>query len=511
MKLGAKGLGAVIAIDRGSERPVYAQIADGLRTAIEDGTLLPGARLASTRSLATDWGVSRNTVLQAFEALLAEGYLEGRVGDGTYVTGTPPANPSSGPSQTGETAGQAGPQRLQPYPFRALSRRGRSVIARLPRVTDERVMPFTPDVPDLAEFPMRSWLRLMNEVSGRLTGEALAGVAPAGFGPLRTAIAHHVSVTRGLRCTQGQVIVTTGSQQSLDLVVRLLADRGDPVWIEDPGYVGMRAVLTANGCNLQPIPVDAEGIDVPTGITMALCPRMICVSAARQYPTGALLSPTRRQALLDFANQCGAWIVEDDYDAEFQYLGPPPRALAAEDGAGRVVMIGTFSKTLVPSLRLGYLVVPADLAGAFEIASGVAQGNSPLVEQMVLAEMMHRGIYAAHVRRMRVLYRERQTALCAALEQGFGYRPSAVELRSGMHVVLPLRDGIADTAVAATLAQARIVARPLSPYAMTEPRRQGLLLGFAAFSPERLSDAVARMAAVREIRDALVPSQLGCA
>ncbi len=489
MRKGARGIGAQFSVRRDTGRAVYAQIVDSLRDSIEQGALSPGERLASTRTLATDWGVSRNTVLQAFEALLAEGYLTARIGDGTYVADAPPG-------VAGVPSDKCASPRADMYPFRGLSRRGSNFVARAPQTPGEHLAPFTPDVPDLSEFPMRAWLRLMNEVSGGLTGEALAGVASAGYAPLRKAIAHHVTVTRGLRCTPAQVIVTTGSQQGLDLAIRMLLDRGDPVWMEDPGYFGTRAALSANGCNLQPIPVDDEGLDVASGIAGALAPRMICVSPARQYPTGAVLSPARRNALLEFAERCGAWIVEDDYDAETHYRGPAPPALGADARGARVLMVGTFSKTLVPSLRLGYLIVPQDMSEAFETARAVAQGHAPLLEQMVLAEMMHRGIYAAHVRRMRVLYRERQITLAEALRDTVGYTPPELETRSGMHLLLPLADGVSDVAVAAFLAAKRVVARPLSPYFLRGPKRQALLLGSAAFEPKRLTETAARLAAV---------------
>lgn len=485
-KSSAKGVGALVTLDRSAGGAAYAQIAEALRRAIDSGVLAPSERLASTRSLAHDWGVSRNTVVQAFDVLLAEGYLVARVGDGTYVS-------ENRPVRDAPAAGKVDGPQPGGYPFRGLSRRGRTLVARPPESLPERPLPFMPDVPDLREFPMRAWLRVMNEVSGGLTGEALAGVSSAGFAPLRSAIAHHVSVTRGLRCNPDQVIVTTGSQQGLDLAVRLLVDRGDPVWIEEPGYVGARAALAANGCNLQLVPVDGEGLDVAAGIETRLVPRMICVSPARQYPTGAVLSPGRRRLLLSFASRAGAWIIEDDYDSETHYAASPPAALGADDPETRVVFIGTFSKTLVPSLRLGYVIAPRDLAGAFAAARAVAQGHAPLLEQMVLAEMMHRGIYAAHVRRMRTLYRSRQLVLATALERELGYRVPAAELRSGMHLVLPLRPDAQDAEIAKCLGEAGVIARPLSPYFAGPARRPGLLLGFAAYASDKLEAAAGRL------------------
>ncbi|WP_068118425.1 PLP-dependent aminotransferase family protein [Tropicimonas marinistellae] len=486
-KTNAKGLSPSVTLDRDSHRPLYLQLVDSLRASVENGTLEMGTRLASTRKLASDWGVSRNTVIQTFNVLISDGYITSRTGDGTYVSDatTPPG-----------TAAQTNSETTASYPFRGLSRRGRRLVVKRAIGVPERPLPFMPDVPDLREFPMRSWLRLLNEVSGGLTGNALAVASSMGYLPLRKAISHHVSVTRGLPCSADQVIITTGSTQGLDLVIRLLTDRGDPVWMEDPGYVGTRAALVANGCNLQPVPVDGDGLHVETAIANCLSPKLVAVSPARQYPLGTVLSKARRKRLLDFAEKTGAWILEDDYDSEVYYDGPPPRALSTERGNDRIVFLGTFSKTLVPSLRLGYLIVPPDLGEHFANARVNSQGHAPLLEQMVLAEMMNRGLYAAHVRRMRVLYRERQTALAQALAETLDYRVPKRELTAGMHLVLPLVPSVSDAEIALQLLDKRVVTRPLSPYFTGSPAQQGLLLGFAAFNPESIWEATNRLAAL---------------
>lgn len=487
----AKGVSPGIVLDRGQCGPLYLQIVAGLRRAIEQGQLNQGARLAATRVLADDWGVSRNTVVQAFDQLIAEGYVIAKIGDGSYVADALPEAPALVP-------GAAGSVRFS-YPLGNLSRRGRSLVTRHECLDGEDPMPFRPDLPDLREFPLRSWLRLMNEVSGGLKGNVLAGVSSIGHPPLRKAIAHHVAATRGLSCKPEQVIITTGSQQSLDLITRLLLDRGDPVWMEEPGYVGTRAVLQANGCNVQFVPVDGEGLDVEAGIRHRVVPRLICISPARQYPTGAIMTARRAAALLDVAVRTGAWILEDDYDSSMFFSGPPPLALFSSHPAARVIFSGTFSKTLVPSLRLGYLILPEDLVASFQAARGVSQGHSSLLEQMVLAEMIGRGLYAAHVRRMRVLYRSRQLALAAGLLRHLDYCVPLEELRSGMHVVLHLRDGVNDHDAADLMRQSRIVVRPLSPYFGAQPARQGLLLGFAAFPVEVIERATANLGPLRPL------------
>lgn len=495
-KTGSKGSFATMDLDRDSDVPVYRQIIDRLRTAIVEQHLMPGTRLASTRTLATEWGVSRNTVLQVFDTLKGEGYLESWVGDGTYVAQEVPEQPIvklEDDAATQRTNGRTG------YPFRRLSRRGRQLMEQCPPGLTERPAPFMPDVPDLRAFPIRTWLRLMNEVSGRLTGNTLVQVSNAGYEPLRQAIAHHVRTARGVNCDAEQVIITSGSQQSLDLVTRILLDRGDPVWMEEPGYVGSRAALLANGCNVLPVPVDGEGLDLAQGQERFATPRMVCVSPAREYPLGSTMTPARRAALAEFTYSTGAWVLEDDYDSETCYAGQLFPALQSLDRSGRIIYMGTFSKTLLPSFRLGFLVAPADLAEDFAKARAVVDRHAPIMEQMVLAEFMHRGLYAAHLRRMRALYRKRQQAMLEILRRFVGYEPSEQETQGGMHFVVPFRDGVNDIEVARDLWRRQIIARPLSIYYAGRRKKPGVLLGFAAYPVDDIAGAGHRLEGLRKV------------
>lgn len=487
-KSGSLGAIVPLEIDRENPMPLHEQIAFGLREAIGKGRLQSGSRLPSTRALSRDWDVSRNTVLHVFETLVSEGLLESRVGDGTYVAEQVDRAPD------GE-AGVSDIDRNAPaYPFRSLSQRGRNLIAQSQGDMSEKPLPLMPDIPDLRSFPMRSWLRLMNEVSGRLKGNILVNLTNAGYEPLREAIAHHLNLTRHLDCSADQVIITTGSQQSIDLVARLLLERGDPVWVEEPGYMGARAALAANGCTLLPVPADGDGLDVDAGLARYPAPSMIVVSPSRHYPLGGRLSTERRQALLDFSRQSGTWILEDDYDSEFFYVGGPGPALSANDRTGRVLLIGTFSKTLLPSFRLGFIVVPSDLADGFARARSVIDRHPPIFEQLVLSEFIRRGFYAAHLRNMRKLYRERQEVLVAALDSALGYTPPAHELASGMHIVLPMADDADDRRLVRDLQDRGTVARPLSIYYSGRRKQSGLLLGFAAFEADDIAATRASLA-----------------
>ena len=494
--------GALFAIDIAPDEgvPLHRRISDALRTGIESGRFPEGTRLPSTRTLASAWKVSRNTVLLVFDTLAAEGYLTGRVGDGTYVAALALAPPAAGAGPKAATGAAAEAADVSPgdacaksYPFRSVSQRGRVLIAQSVGTLSERPVPFMPDVPDLRAFPLRSWLRIMNEVSGRLTGNVLVDVSNAGYGPLREAIARHLRVTREIVCTPEEIIVTTGSQQSLDLVTRLLVERGDPVWIEDPGYFGTRAAIAANGCSVVPVATDMDGLVVEEGVRRVPAPRMIVLSPARSYPLGGRLSPARAQALVAHAYGCGAWIVEDDYDSDFVYRGPPHRPLRSRDPQRRVVYVGTFSKTMLPSFRLGFIVAPSDLAADFAKARAVVDRHAPILEQMVLAEFMHRGLYAAHLRRMRAIYGARQEALVAVLREELGHEVPPVQLMAGMHLVLPLASGEDDIALARLLAARGVMARPLSIYGVGIERRRGLLLGYAGFDEGEIARAGAAL------------------
>ncbi|MEM8836718.1 MAG: PLP-dependent aminotransferase family protein [Pseudomonadota bacterium] len=482
-KTGAAGALVSVEIDRSSDVPIHIQIAGSIRTAIQSRRLQPGIRLASTRALARDWNVSRNTVLHVFENLMSEGLVQSRVGSGTYVASVPTERrPSTKKHQNGDRG-----ETETKYPFKGLSRRGRSLVAQSQLGLSEKPVAFMPDVPDIRAFPMRSWLRLMNEVSGRLKGDILISITNTGYDPLREAIANHLNLTRGLSCTKDDIIITTGTQQSVDLVTRLLLERGDPVWVEEPGYMGTRATLLANGCAPYPIPADTDGMNVEDGIANAPVPRMVVISPSRHYPLGGRLSAERRQALLELSKQSGTWILEDDYDSDFDYGSGSPSALQADDTEGRVILIGTFSKTLLPSFRLGYIVSPPDLAHDFAHARSVMDRHAPIFEQLVLSEFMHRGLYATHLRTMRSLYCERQAALVDRLDKELGYIPNPSELASGMHIVLPLSDDVDDRETVRRLQADGTVARPLSIYYANKKRRSGIILGFAGYTPEEIN------------------------
>jgi GntR family transcriptional regulator / MocR family aminotransferase len=487
-----------LGLDRSSAAPLYRQLYRGLREGILAGTLPAGSRLPSVRVLMRELKVSRNTVEGALAQLSAEGYLEARVGSGTYVAVALPDDTLRAGRARGTARGRVSPGGGSPGGCEGLSRRG-ATLAGTPvsasgrrRATAPR--PFRPAVPAVDEFPLKVWRGLAGEFWRRPPRGSLGYGEPAGYRPLRMAIAEHLRAYRAVRCSWERVIVVSGSQQALDLCARLLLDEGDEAWIEDPCYLGARGALSANGARLVPVPVDGEGLDVASGERASPDARLACVTPSHQYPTGATMSLSRRLALLGWASRSGAWVLEDDYDGEFRYSGRPLSSLQGLDNEGRVIYVGTFSKVLSPALRMGYVVVPPGLVNAFEGARALADRHPPVPEQAILAEFVAEGHFARHLRRMRRLYAERQQALVDAAK---GELAGLLEVRpsgAGLHLVGRLPDGADDAEVSVRLAAGGVEAPPLSAHRFSSSGTPGLVLGYAAFDETVIRDGVGRMA-----------------
>ncbi|MBZ5576236.1 MAG: PLP-dependent aminotransferase family protein [Acidobacteriia bacterium] len=477
-------------LDRRSSLPLQRQLYDEIRAAILSGRLAPGVRLPATRGLAADARISRNTVCGAFDQLLAEGYLEGKAGSGTYVAKTLP-------EELLRVTRQAMPARA-PRVSALLSQRGRLLAATRTARADGIAVPhaFQPGVPAFDQFPRVLWARMAARILRHAPAALLTYGEPAGYRPLRQAIAEYLRAARGVRCSADQVIVTSGSQQALDLAARVLLDPGDAAWVEDPGYLGARAALLAAGVRCVPVPIDSEGLSVAAGEARAPNARLACVTPSHQYPLGVTMPLGRRMKLLDWARRSGAWIVEDDYDSEFRYAGRPLPALQGLDTAGRVVYTGTFSKVLLPALRLGYLVPPEPLVDAFVSARALADRHSPALEQALTAEFLSEGYFGRHVRRMRALYAERQEALVAAARNELAGLLEVEPAEAGLQLVGWLPKSLSDRAVSERAAKAGIIAAPISAYAMQAKLRPGLRLGYAPVNPRQIRDGVLRLAAV---------------
>jgi GntR family transcriptional regulator/MocR family aminotransferase len=355
-------------------------------------------------------------------------------------------------------------------------------------------VPFRFGTPALDAFPSALWARLTAR-RWRKAAVPLAESPVAGYTPLRREIAAYVTAARGVRCSSEQVLIVNGSQQALDLTARVLLDPGDAAWVEDPGYLGARGALTAAGARLVPVPVDDEGLAVDTGIRLAPHARLAYVSPSHQYPLGVTMSVARRLALLAWAGRADAWVLEDDYDSEFRYTGRPLASLQGLDTEDRVLYLGTFSKTLLPALRLGYLIVPGGLVDAFLAARAIADRHSPTPEQVVLADFMAEGHFTRHVRRMRTLYAERQACLLQAAHRELNGILDLAPADAGMHLVGWLPEGIADSDVTTVATTHGVEVLPLSRYALTPLARGALLLGYAGFTAAALRSGVTRLAA----------------
>jgi GntR family transcriptional regulator/MocR family aminotransferase len=478
-------------LDRRSRVPLQRQLYDEIRTAILSGRLAPGARVPATRVLASDTGTSRNTVSGAFDQLLSEGYLEGKVGSGTYVA-------RMLPEDLLRVTRQPGPSR--PVIARAcLSRRGR-MLGGIPASLRSREIAteqaFRTGLPAFDEFPRALWARLGARLLRHAPSAVLTYGDPAGYRPLRRAIAEYLRAARGVNCSAEQVIVTAGSQQALDLAARLLLDPGDAAWVEDPGYLGARGALRAAGVRSIPVPVDSGGLSVVEGEKRAPEARLACVTPSHQYPLGMTMPLSRRTSLLAWARRHRAWIVEDDYDSEFRYSGRPLQALQGLDPIGCVIYTGTFSKVLFPSLRLGYMVVPESLVDTFVSARALVDRHPPGLEQAIVAEFLAEGHFARHVRRMRTLYAERQEALVLALGRELGGAIEASPAEAGMNLTAWLRGNASDLELSNKAAQVGVVVTPVSAYALEVKPRSGLLLGYAAFTTRQIREGVRKLAQI---------------
>jgi GntR family transcriptional regulator/MocR family aminotransferase len=471
-----------------SSGPIYRRILYELRKGILNGRFPPGTRLPATRVLASELDVSRNTILHVFEELFSEGYVESRVGDGTYVAKTLPEDYLLLPRASAPAAEPA-----SDIDHIKLSSRGRLLAELAVPQGTKAIHAFSPDIPAFDAFPLDVWSNLMTQNWRDTRPNVLGSADVGGYQPLREDIVHHLQAARLVRCGPEQVIVTSGTQQSLDLIARLLIDHGDAVWIEEPGYIPARNVWAAAGAKLIPVPVDASGLNVVEGRKREPRPKLIFVSPSRQYPLGMTLSMDRRVELLAFAKEVGAWIIEDDYDSEFRYSGSPVPAMQSYDQS-HVIYLGTFSNSMLPSLRLGYMIVPDALVDPFITAKGVIDRHAPVLEQMTMHRFMASGKFAAHVRKMRRLYLERQTVLLAELNRQLADFITVQSAQTGMHLVGTFTSAIDDGAFCETASRYGIALRPLSIYYLQEPRQSGLIIGFAAFSRSSIIAGVNRLA-----------------
>jgi len=500
--------GMIISVDR-SERglpvPYHRQIYGQIRAAILSGRLRPGDRLPATRDLARQLGLARNTVVRAYEDLAAEGYLESQVGSGTRVpvrlavARAERSTPADMPTEPSEYGLSAWARRV------LVTGSERAAAPALP-------YDFRPGVPDWSAFPRTIWLRALGRALREKSDELVRYGEPAGYFPLRQAIARHLAVSRGVRAAVEQVVIVSGAQQALDLLIRLRVDAGDVVAMEEPGYPEARQAFIAAGARVRSLPVDNEGLQperLREGQVASLPPRLVYVTPSHQFPTGVTLTLERRLALLDWARQVDTLLVEDDYDSEFRYAGRPVESLQGLDKAGRVAYVGTFSTVLFPPFRIGYVVLPEGMMRPFVRAKHLADRQSATLEQIALASFIEEGHFERHLRRMRRLAAQRREAMVVALKEQLGIEVAPPE--TGMHLLVALGSCWAGSAHrSAEAAEAAIVAKaagmgvgvyPGGPCWAERCREPSLLLGYAALGPDQIREGIRRLAvAIRRAR-----------
>ena len=466
--------------------PLFQQLDVQIRQAVLSGRLSSGLRLPSSRVLAIELGVSRTTVVTAFEQLIAEGFLEGRVGAGTFVGTDLTEQIGALPQPDRFGAGRAKPEII-------LSRRG-ALVAKSFNNPPQVPTAFVPNQPAYDQFPFDIWARLTARRCRRPAVEMLNYGSPMGYPPLRRAIADYLRDARGIKCDEGQVIVVAGAQMALTLTAWLLLDPGDAVLMEDPCFITMRDMLIGLGARIITIPVDNNGMKVSAGIASTPNARLALVAPSHQYPLGVTLSLPRRLELLAWATRNKSWIVEDDYDSEFRYSGAPLAPLQTIDRNGRVIYVGTFSKVLFPSLRIGYLVVPPELVNAYSSAVHLLARGVPTLFQAVLADFIDDGYFSIHLRRMRVVYAERQEALVDAIRSQLDGLLHVTPARAGMNVIGWLPAGSDDTTARRKIAELGVLSFPISSYFVDQRPRPGLFLGFCCSPVEKIRPAVQEMA-----------------
>jgi GntR family transcriptional regulator / MocR family aminotransferase len=478
------GIIPIVSVNRTAPTALYQQIYEAYRKAIVGGSLRAGQRVPSTRMLASELGVSRIPILNAYAQLLAEGYFESRVGAGTVVSRSLPVQVAVAETRSARPArpGSGG---------RSFAKR----VAVLPQTTGvwrRGWGAFGVSQVAFEHFPFKVWNRLMTRHARNLSARSLDYGNPMGTDELRDAIAIYLRTARGVRCEAGQIMIVSGSQQALEITTRVLLDPGNSIWMEEPGYRFARSIFEFNRCRIVPVPVDDGGLDVAAGIRLCRSARAALVTPSHQYPLGVTMSASRRLQLLDWAENSGSWIIEDDYDSEYRYESMPIASLQGLDCNSRVIYIGTFSKVVFPSLRLGYLVVPADLIERFR-AARIAMDISPQTfNQMVLADFIREGHFSRHIRRMRLVYGERRSALLESLRRELGDGANVTGGQAGMHLTLSLK-GIHDSQIAERAARQELWLVPLSTSYIAKPPRQGFILGFGSTSVERIQPAVRKL------------------
>lgn len=470
-------------IEFNSDRPLQEQLQHQLTQWICSGRLAPGTRLPASRRLSSELGISRNTVMIVLDQLRSEGFLESFAGKGVFVTSELPSGVKG--------VSEINWRRKSKLP--ALSDFGKQ-LNETPLTEHGQVLPFTPGVPALEAFPTKVWGQIQRRHQDRVGLMGYDG--NQGYAPLRESLAEYLRLSRGVRCTPRQIIVTQGAQQAISLCAQVLLNEGEAVLVENPGYIGARKAFNARRAKLVPCPLGASGIDVnaiqrisPADISTA---RLMYITPTHHYPLGGILSATQRLSLLDWAAQNNVWLIEDDYDSEFHFFHKPIAALQGMAEQTPVIYMGSFSKTLYPALRLGYLVVPEALVNVFVKAKSFMGGESPQLTQAVVADFISEGHFTRHLRRMRQLYQEKWQHFSTLLASELSGKAEPIAQSAGMHLALEI-PAIDDLALQQQFKLAGFGSTALSSYYVEPPVKTGLVMGFANTSQSQREQGVSAL------------------
>jgi GntR family transcriptional regulator / MocR family aminotransferase len=493
----AENIPFIMLDDEDANLPFYRQIYEAIRRAILSGKLISGTRLPASRVLAQQLSVSRITVVNAFEQLLAEGYLEGKTGAGTFVASKIPEDLLQ-ISHT-ESKNQAANILPEAVKLSAFAERLNATNSKISRFqSSSNAVPFKNGLTAVSEFPFDIWekiaVRVYRQSRYKISGYGEA----AGFRPLREAVATHFAASRGVHCDIEQIFITNGAQQALDLIGRILLETGDKVWIEDPCYQEALGVFCSNGAQIVPVSVDSEGFNLEEAEKESDAAKLVYITPSHQYPTGVTMSLARRLSLLEWARKNQSWIIEDDYNSEFRYAGRPLASLQNLDNFGRVIYVGTFSKTIFPALRLGCLIVPKNLIEIFTAARSLSDCHSPVFEQAILADFISEGHFARHLRRMRTLYEKRQNILVEEAEKNLGGLLKVSKSSSGMHLIGWLSEGFDEAVVAEKAVESGLNLTPLSSYCIENNLSPGIILGYTGFDEKQIKQGVKQLKRVLE-------------
>jgi GntR family transcriptional regulator/MocR family aminotransferase len=470
---------------------------EALRAKILEGGLRPGTRLPATRDLARQYGLARGTIVNAFEQLKSEGYVDGSVGSGTYVSKILPDELLQVPREngTGRSAPRKRRRRVSDYAGR---------VSLFPNLEIRPSRAFRANMPALDLFPTTLWAQVAARRLRRVSTNLLLGCGPMGYTPLRQAVANYLSTSRGVKCVPDQVAIISGVQEALDLAARLFLNPGDRVCMENPGYPGAAIAFKAGGAKVSAIRLDDEGMRVQD-LSMRGA-RLVYVTPGHQFPVGVTMSLARRLRLLEWAGNSGALILEDDYDSEYRYAGRPVPALQGLDRHGLVMFTGSFSKVLFPSLRLGYLVLPPDLVDYVSTTLSVTNRHAPLLEQAVLCDFITEGHFGRHLRRMREVYAERLSVLLECARHSLTGLLEISGVEAGLQTAAWLHSGLDSELVAAVAAKREVEVTPLGRYSHGRTEREGLQLGFAAVDSKEIRRGVRELAIALEVASKMLPT-----